>query len=80
MTTWRLRNDLFRSQYRLVGSGIMGGAAMDLLMLYFLNPIFEGERTDLLKQGQDDRALVTNDDDAATELGLVLGEKNTDCN
>ena len=59
---------------------ILDSIAMDLLMLYFLNPIFEGERTDLLKQGQDDRALVTNDDDAATELGLVLGEHDTDCN
>ena len=55
----------------------MGGTAVDLLMLCFLNPIFEGERTDLLKQGQDDRALVTNDDDAATELGLVLEEHDT---
>jgi len=53
---------------------------MDLLMLYFLNPIFEGERIDLLKQGQDDRTLVAHDDDVATELGLVLGEKNTNCN
>jgi len=67
-------------EYRLVGNRILDSIAMDLLMLYFLNPIFEGERTDLLKQGQDDRALVTNDDDAATELGLVLGENDTDCN
>lgn len=53
---------------------------MDLLMLYFLNPIFEGEREDLLRQGQDNRALVAHDDDAATELGLTLGEHDTDCN
>ena len=58
----------------------MDSDAMDILMLYYLNPKFEGERTDLLKQGQDDRALVTNDDDAATELGLALGENDTDCN
>ena len=58
----------------------MDSDAMDILMLYYLNPKFEGEREDLLRQGQDDRALVTNDDDAATELGLVLGDKDTDCN
>ena len=53
---------------------------MDLLMLYLLNPTFEGEREDLLRQGLDDRALVADDDDVATELGLVLGEKDTNCN
>ena len=53
----------------------MGGISMDLLMLYFLNPTFEGEREDLLKQGLDDRTLVATDDDVATELGLVLGDK-----
>ena len=58
----------------------MDSDAMDILMLYYLNPKFEGEREDLLRQGQDDRALVTNDDDATTELGLVLGDKDTDCN
>ena len=58
----------------------MDSDAMDILMLYYLNPKFEGEREDLLRQGQDDSALVTNDDDAATELGLVLGDKDTDCN
>tara|TARA_R100001594_G_C3987010_1_gene251490 strand:+ start:649 stop:825 length:177 start_codon:yes stop_codon:yes gene_type:complete len=58
----------------------MGGNSMDLLMLLFLNPTFEGEREDLLKQGLDDRTLVAHDDDVATELGLVLGEKGTNCN
>tara|TARA_R100001082_G_C4312636_1_gene137463 strand:+ start:263 stop:439 length:177 start_codon:yes stop_codon:yes gene_type:complete len=58
----------------------MGGNSMDLLMLLFLNPTFEGEREDLLKQGLDDRTLVAHDDDVATELGLVLGEKDTNCN
>ena len=53
---------------------------MDLLMLYFLNPKFEGDREDLLRQGLDDRTLVAHDDDVATELGLVLGEKDTNCN
>ena len=58
----------------------MGGIGMDLLMLYFLNPTFEGEREDLLKQGLDDRTLVAHDDDVATELGLTLREKDTNCN
>ena len=58
----------------------MDGISMDLLMLYLLNPTFEGEREDLLRQGLDDRALVAYDDDIATELGLVLGEKDTNCN
>ena len=58
----------------------MGGNSMDLLMLLFLNPTFEGEREDLLKQGLDDRTLVAHDDDVATELGLTLREKDTNCN
>ena len=58
----------------------MGDISMDLLMLYLLNPKFEGEREDLLRQGLDDRTLVAHDDDVATELGLVLGEKGTNCN
>ena len=61
-------------------SRIVGGISMDLLMLYFLNPKFEGDREDLLRQGLDDRTLVAHDDDVATELGLVLGEKDTNCN
>ena len=58
----------------------MGGISMDLLMLYLLNPTFEGESEDLLKQGLDERPLVAHDDDVATELGLVLREKDTNCN
>ena len=61
-------------------SRIVGGISMDLLMLYLLNPTFEGEREDLLKQGLDDRTLVAHDDDVATELGLTLREKDTNCN
>ena len=67
-------------EHRLVDNRILDSIAMDILMLYYLNPKFEGEREDLLRQGQDDRALVTNDDDAATELGLVLRDKDTNCN
>ena len=61
-------------------SRIVGGISMDLLMLYFLNPKFEGDREDLLRQGLDDRTLVAHDDDVATEIGLVLREKDTNCN
>ena len=58
----------------------MDSNAMDILMLYYLNPTFLGEREDLLTQDQDEGTLVVHDDDVATELGLELGDKDTNCN